>query len=315
MPPDTNTPSRQDEAARWFAAERAGAMLIEQKAEFEAWKQDPRNMAALEAMRELWDDLAILKGQEPAPRSAARPRQALAIAAALFVVAVGGLTGVLMLGHGGATIIATAIGQQETQSMPDGSLIAVNVASNVSYRVTEDERVVTLSEGEAAFTVRPDAAKPFVVRTGDWEIRAVGTTFNVRQRDGAANVAVSEGTVEVCRVTGSGREVVAVLNAGQLLALGADMERQLSAPVPVRPDQVAEWRMRVVTYEDASVEEVVEDFNRYFERKLTVEQQELLSRRVTIRLRVDDRERAIETLAGLLGARVFRSDQRDRLAV
>lgn len=315
MPPDTNTPSRQDEAARWFAAERAGVMLVEQKVAFEAWKQDPRNLAALEAMRELWDDLAILKGQEPGPRSAAWPRQALAIAAALLIVAIGGLTSVLMFGQGRATIIATAIGQQETQSMPDGSLIAVNVASNVSYRVTQDERVVTLSEGEAAFTVRPDVAKPFVVRTGDWEIRAIGTTFNVRQRDGAVNVAVSEGTVEVCRVTGSGREVVAVLSAGQLLALGAESGGGLSAPVPVRPDQVAEWRMRVVTYEDASVEEVVEDFNRYFERKLAVEQQELLSRRVTIRLRVDDRERAIETLAGLLGARIFRSDQRDRLEV
>lgn len=314
MPPDTNPPSRQDEAARWFAAERAGVMLVEQKAAFEAWKQDPRNLAALEAMRELWDDLAILKGQEPAPRSAAKPRHAIAIAAALLIVAVGGLTGVMMFGQGGATIIATAIGQQETQSMPDGSLIAVNVASNVSYRVTAGERVVTLSEGEAAFTVRPDAAKPFVVRTGDWEIRAVGTTFNVRQRNGTVNIAVSEGTVEVCRVTGSGREVVTVLSAGQLLALGAGIGGELSTPVAVPPDQVSEWRMRVVTYEDASVEEVVADFNRYFERKLTVGQQELLSRRVTIRLRVDDRERAIETLAGLLGARVVRSEDHDRLS-
>jgi ferric-dicitrate binding protein FerR (iron transport regulator) len=62
--------------------------------------------------------------------------------------------------------------------------------------------------------------------------------------------------------------------------------------------------MRIVTYEDVAVREVVDDFNRYFEQKLGVEGQSLLDRRVTIRLHVDDRTRAIETLASLLDARV-----------
>jgi len=315
MTSDTTKPGRQDEAARWFAAERAGAMLVGQRQEFDAWRADPRNQAALDAMRELWDDLAVLKASTPAARKPARRGLVRLAAAAAFVV-LGGAALSYLFSSGAGTTISTGIGQQEIQSMPDGSLIAVNVASSLSYRINQSERIVMLSDGEAAFTVKADPQKPFIVRTGDIEIRAIGTTFNVRQRGDGIEVAVSEGVVEVCRISaGGGVDVLSTLSAGQLIAIPPASQSTVAPalPVPVPPDRVAEWRMRVVTYEDASVEEVVEDFNRYFERKLRVERQDLLDRRVTIRLRVDDRERAIGTLASLLDASVGKRERIDYL--
>lgn len=315
MSSDGTKLSRQDQAANWFAAERAGVMLVEQRAEFETWKADPRNMAALDAMRELWDDLAVLKGRDPTP--AKRPKSRfLPVAAAVTVLVIGGLTAGSALFFQADTPIVTAEGQQKTQSMPDGSVIVVNVASAVSYNFTDTERRVTLSDGEAAFFVKPDPDKPFVVRVGDLEVRAVGTSFNVRQRDGVLQVSVSEGQVQLCRVTGAGEAVIANLSAGQLLQIPASMPAAAVTPAPasIPPSQVSEWRMRVVTYEDATVREVVEDFNRYFERKLIVSQPELLDRRVTVRLQVENREGAIETLAALLDVRVIRSKEGDSLS-
>lgn len=314
MSSDATKLSRQDQAARWFAAERAGVMLVEQRAEFDAWKADPRNLAALDAMRELWDDLAVLKGREPTP---AKRRFAwfLPLAAAGAVVLIGGITVASSILAPTDTPIVTAEGEQKTQSMPDGSVIAVNVASVVSYKFTEDERLVTLSDGEAAFSVKPDPDKPFVVRIGDLEVRAVGTSFNVRQRDGMLQVSVSEGQVQLCRAAGAGGGVIATLSAGQLLEVPASMPAAATAPAPasISSSQVAEWRMRVVTYEDATVREVVEDFNRYFERKLSVSEPALLKRQVTVRLQIENREGAIEILAALLGARVSRSQKEDIL--
>ncbi len=306
--------SRQDQAANWFAAERAGVMLVEQRAEFDAWKADPRNVAALEAMRELWNDLAVLKGRDPAP--AKRPvSRFLPLAAAVVVFVVGGLAAASLMLTPTDTPIVTADGQQKTQSMPDGSVVAVNVASTVSYKFTETQRLVTLSDGEAAFSVKPDPDKPFVVRVGDLEVRAVGTSFNVRRRDGVLQVSVSEGQVQLCRLTSSGESVVANVSAGQVLEIPASMPAAAKAPRPmaIQPSQVAEWRMRVVTYEDATVRELVEDFNRYFERKLLVAAPELLDRRVTVRLQVENREGAIETLAALLDVRVERKKEADSL--
>jgi transmembrane sensor len=310
-------PSRQDQAAAWFAAERAGLMLAEQRAEFDAWRADPRNEATLVAMRVLWDDLAVLKSN---PKPAARPsrkRIALPVAAALMLITVASIFAGARMIRFGDTSIETIAGQQKTQSTPDGSVIAVNVASNVAYRITAARRYVRLKDGEAAFMVKPDRARPFVVRVGDYEVRAIGTAFNVKQRDGAIQVAVSEGRVEICRLGVDGAPIgLTSLNAGQLLRFPASYSETgfTATPRMVAPEQVAEWRMRIVTYEDAPIRDVVEDFNRYFDQKLLVRQPELLARRVTIRLKVDDREQAIATLADLLDAHVLRTERGEVIA-
>lgn len=314
MASDPKTPSRQDQAAAWFAAERAGVMLVDQRAAFESWKADPRNQAALDAMRELWDDLAILKGNGPEPKRAP-PMRRRPIAAAAVGLFVAGILGASLLASRDAAI-TTIAGQQTIQSMPDGSVIAVNVASNLTYKITDTERHVTIKDGEASFSVRPDPDKPFVVRAGEFEIRAVGTAFNVRQRNGQLQIAVSEGQVEICKAGADGTQfVLASLVAGQVLEIPTAFSDTsvIPAPVSVPTEQVSEWRMRIVTYENATVREVVEDFNRYFERKLLVREGDLLERRVTIRLQVEDRERAIGTLAALLDAEVIANSGQDVL--
>lgn len=311
----SDKPSRQDEAADWFAAERAGIMLAEKRAEFDQWRRDPRNQAALDAMRDLWDDLAVLKAQRPAPARALWPSRAVMGAAAGIVLLVG--VSVAWMALASPARIETRPGQQATQSLPDGSLIAVNVASHVSYEIGEEQRVVTIDDGEAAFTVKADAARPFVVRAGDYEIRATGTAFNVRQRGGTIEVGVSEGKVEICSVLGpEAGETLASLMAGQMLRFPAAWSGdglRAAAPARVDPGHISEWRERVVTYEDASVREVIEDFNRYFDRKLLVEDRDLLDRRVTIRLEVEDRERAIELLAGMLELKVSETKRGEML--
>lgn len=309
-------PSRQDQAAAWFAAERAGVMLVEQRAEFDAWRADPRNQSALNAMYELWGDLAVLKAANPAaPKKVERPYAA--IAAALLLVVVGGALAAAQLMRPAGTTIQTVAGQQRTQSTPDGSVIAVNVASAVSYTINDAERSVRLGDGEASFSVKPDKSRPFVVRVGDYRVRAVGTAFNVKQRNGAIQVGVSEGKVDICRV-GAGGELIPLvsLGAGQLLQFPAAYSAATFATVPavVPAEQVSEWRMRIVTYEDVPVRDVVEDFNRYFAQKLEVKEPALLEKRVTIRLKVDNREQAIDTLAGLLDVRVVRTEKGEELA-
>jgi transmembrane sensor len=314
MSEDKAKPGRQDQAAAWFAAERAGLMLAEQRAEFDAWRADPRNEAALAAMRDLWDDMAVLKTKtSPAP---AKRRIVLPVAAALILIVLGGAFAARMIRFNDASI-QTIAGQQKTQSTPDGSVIAVNVASSVSYRITAASRVVRLKDGEAAFMVKPDPARPFVVRVGDYEVRAVGTAFNVKQRSGAIQIAVSEGKVQICRLGQDGLPMeLTSLSAGQLVRFPAKYSEAgfTATPREVAPGQVAEWRMRIVTYEDASVRDVLADFNRYFSKKLLIQQPELLGRRVTIRLKVDDREQAIETLAGLLDAHVVRTEGGEMLS-
>ena len=264
-------------------------------------------------MHELWGELAILKDAKSV-RKTVRTRNTRVMAAAVLLVSVG-VAGVAWAVFVRDTTIHTLAGEQQTRSLSDGSIIAVNVASNVSYRLSEARRFVRLDDGEAAFSVKTDAQRPFIVRTGGYDVRATGTAFNVRQRNGSIEVSVSQGRVEVCSAMDGNR--LAILSAGQFLRLPAAPSKGAGrslTPTAIPAAQISEWRMRVVTYEDAPVREVVADFNRYFDRKLHVDETSLADQRVTVRLQVDDRDRAIETLANLLNVHVQKTARGEKLA-
>ena len=191
------------------------------------------------------------------------------------------------------------------------------MVTKVAYRMRPHTRDVRLDDGEAVFFVRKDPSRPFLVRAGDYQIRAVGTAFNVRSRDHVVDVAVMDGVVSVRALSGpqAGREIARV-PAGRRLRL-EPVSYTASAPpiVMAAPIQgIAEWRLRVVDYEDASVGAVVEDLNRFFDRPIALDDQALAGRRVTLRLQVEDRERTVQTLAKLLGTQVRRGDGEDLLS-
>jgi transmembrane sensor len=61
---------KEEEAARWFAASRRGAMLHEERAKYDAWHSDPRNADRLAVFEAVWRDLtpaAALAESSPPP--------------------------------------------------------------------------------------------------------------------------------------------------------------------------------------------------------------------------------------------------------
>lgn len=298
---------RREEAAAWFAAQRRAVMSVEERAAFDAWRADPQNLAALNAMHEFWGEMSALKGVEPPMKSSsARPRRLAlggAVAACLLVGGLFASWAVQPLAFAETT--RTHVGEQRSQTLPDGSVVNLNVATRIDYRMHDRSRDVRLRDGQALFVVRKDPSRPFLVRAGDYEVRAVGTAFDVRVRDGATQVAVQEGIVLVTRLSGPHPGVVARLKAGERLDLrppAHDAEPAVAVVKPVPVQSVAEWRMRTISYEDASVAEVVRDLNRFFPQPIEIEDQSLAARRVTIRLQVADRESTVRTLNALLGA-------------
>lgn len=310
---------RREQAAAWFARQRRVAMSIEERAEFDAWRADPQNLAALNAMHELWGEMVGLKEARLRRAPARQPRRATAIVAASVALAAASLvTFSLVQPLAFAQSERTAIGEQRTKTLPDGSVVNLNVLTRIDYRMAARRRDVRLEDGQALFVVHKDAKRPFFVRAGNYEIRSVGTEFDVRLRDGAAEISVQEGIVLVRAVAGvRAGQVVARLLAGQKLDLPAASSADTTPPprletVPVQ--SIAEWRLRAVSYEDVSVGEVVTDLNRYFPRPIEIADPALARRRVTIRLQVSDREETLRTLSALLAARVSPGDDADVLA-
>ncbi len=285
VPPKT----ARDEAVKWFvrwsdAGEAAGAR---EQSRWIAWLQhSPEHVGEYFAVDDLcarlgesmavkdFDVAAWLeKGRAPVRElngaaAAAPPSRAQAAsrriaqqrwlrwsaAAALATVALG--TALFWQLYMAGDSYRTGIGEQKTVQLDDGSLLQLNTRSQARVKFDGRAREIEL-EGEALFTVAHDARRPFLVRTHDATVRALGTRFNVYEQEHTTRVAVLEGRV---RLTSAG--------SGQAFDLGAGEEARVTDGVyhkEPRPDVKAAtaWRDRTLVFERARLAEVAQEFNRY----------------------------------------------------
>jgi transmembrane sensor len=97
-------------------------------------------------------------------------------------------------------LYATAVGQQTTTELPDGSQIILNTNSQIRVDYSDRYRKVYLLQGEALFTVAESAARPFRVYAGTGRIQALGTAFSVYLDGADVEVMVTEGRVALASI-------------------------------------------------------------------------------------------------------------------
>jgi len=122
-------------------------------------------------------------------------RRLLAIAASLAGLAVGG--GGWTWFQLSAPLYATAVGEQRSIELADGSTVSMNSKSKIRVRYSKTERLVDLLEGQALFHVAKDSTHPFIVSACGTRVQAVGTQFDVYERRVGTTVTVLEGRVAV----------------------------------------------------------------------------------------------------------------------
>jgi transmembrane sensor len=108
---------------------------------------------------------------------------------------------------------STAVGQQSSIRLSDGTTMLLNAASNATVFYSMREREVYLARGEASFTVAHDADRPFLVRAGRrHRLQATGTRFDVRVvNPETVELIVAEGQVTVLYSAGDAPDTPAYL--------------------------------------------------------------------------------------------------------
>lgn len=278
------------EAAEWLVRRDHGLSAADRR-ELERWlAADPRHGKAWARLGETWRLLDAVPAERVALPSR-RGRRAwwaavpLAAAAALAVVFLPMKNGERAQPE--SRRAATAVGEWEVLTLADGSRVRLNTASEVTVDFSAAERRVTLLRGEASFEVTRDAARPFVVRAGEVDVRVVGTVFNVRQDARAVEVLVVEGRVEVdnAGATALAREERAraeprVLTAGQraTIARGAGEGARAASVAEVAPAESARalaWHHRQLEFSEEPLAKIAAEFNRYNTHRLVVADAEL----------------------------------------
>nr|WP_121272950.1 FecR family protein [Pedobacter schmidteae] len=97
--------------------------------------------------------------------------------------------------------LATSNGQMYSISLPDGSRVWLNAASELKYMTSliEDGRRVVNLKGEAYFEISRDHRHPFIVRSGGQEVEVLGTHFNINAYENEPYIATTllEGSIRL----------------------------------------------------------------------------------------------------------------------
>jgi transmembrane sensor len=289
-----------DEAAQWFVEFSCGDDDRNARRAFDAWlRKSPEHVRAYLEMFPLWQDASKVDAAQatsadalielaraggnvvPLERRIDRVRPVkqgrpwlIAAAAALLVFVIGAF--VWLQATRGMTY-ETGVGEQRAISLPDGSIVEINARSRVRVRYAEARRDVILLEGQALFKVEKDAARPFVVYSGDTRIRAVGTQFDVDRSRRGTVVTVLEGRVAV--IADPTQDVSTTLTpvlepaSGTFVSAGEQtIVRESARPraLPVNVEDATAWRERRLVFSGTPLTVVAEQFNRYNERRLLV---------------------------------------------
>ena len=227
---------------------------------------------------------------------------AIAASAVLALVAMPFLTGGRDL-----ETFQTRPGETRTIALNDGSRIELNGGTKIALD-RKDERFARLESGEAAFTIRHDAANPFLLLAGTSELVDVGTLFNVRSDAAGFEVAVAEGAVRY----NPDDEAVLIAAGNQLVVTANDARPVVSA---TEPGSVGSWRIGRLSYRNASISRIALDLSRAFGALVSVDPK-ISGRRFSGTIQID-REQGItmRKVENLLGVRATPNRDGWRLTV
>jgi len=169
---------------------------------------------------------------------------------------------------------SAGIGERRFVPLEDGSTIDLNTRSTVEVDITPHARRVTLLAGEAVFSVRHDAIRPFSVLSGGLVIRDVGTKFAVRLSSAATTVSVLEGRVAISAAeAGKGNVPPAIVDADHQVAItvsGTHFEVHVAAVTAADLARELAWRDGHLVLHGETLGQIVTEFNRYNRRQIEI---------------------------------------------
>lgn len=284
------------------------------QSELAAWlnwyETDARNKNAYEEVRALWQQAGrLVEGADPLPaelwldesapaRTARLPswdglaswasHRSVWAAATLSAVLLAVLIVLTTPSPSRPPTVAIAPNLVRPTYLPDGSRVDLAAKSSVTLQFTDKQRLLTMQQGAAYFTVAHNRERPFVVKAGKLYVRAVGTAFNIRNAGERVVVTVTEGSVAVYpeppqksgQAPGSRLQSADEPPAGAIrVGAGREVTWAATAPGPtiaaVDPSHALAWRQGRLDYLNEPLASAIADINRYSQRQILIRDAEV----------------------------------------
>ncbi|EIU7178416.1 FecR family protein [Pseudomonas aeruginosa] len=303
------------ETASWLLLMQEGPLAPAQQAELESWRsRSPEHQRAWRRAERLLANIGSLP-PALARRALERPsgsgRRAVLRGLALLL---GGAPLVWwgwraqVWRDGSGADYLTAVGERRDLVLEDGSQVEMNTDSALDVRYDAGQRLLRLYRGEIYLRTaadRREPPRPFLVRTEQGLMRALGTAFSVRREGAETVLAVYEGAVQVRPEGAASAADGRVIEAGQRVRF----DRQRIGPVESASEAALAWRQGLLVADDMPLRQWAGELMRYGGESIECEPS-LDPLRVSGTFPVDDLPLALAMLAQTHGLRLVHQGRR-----
>ena len=156
-------------------------------------------------------------------------------------------------------------------TLPDGSNIALNKNSNITYpeQFAKNERRVKL-EGEAFFNVEHNKEQPFIIEANNAYVKVLGTSFNVKAYENSEiEVIVTEGLVQLFTVDSQTNDTTSLLlKAGEKGKISTENRKPIHVAENI-PDELF-WMDYTLIFNDTDLKKVFSLLENYYNVEIEV---------------------------------------------
>jgi len=150
-------------------------------------------------------------------------------------------------------------GQRLTFILPDSSTVILNSGSEVKYSSDFGEQRAIWLVGEAFFKVTKNVNAPFVVHTNDFNVKVLGTEFNINSNTIDQTVSLAKGKVNIV-FKESKDEINLIPN--EELVWNAKTKVVIKRNFDV--NKVAAWKDNILFLDDEKFEDAIPKINRFY---------------------------------------------------
>lgn len=176
-------------------------------------------------------------------------------------------------------------GQRANITLSDGTKVWVNALSTLIFpsEFNDDNREVKLI-GEGYFDVTPDTHHPFIVHTQKYNIKVLGTKFNVSSypQTNYFETSLIEGSVEILDSTNNAQ---ALLQPGTKVTAYNNGKLEKSR---IDNYDYYLWKDGLICFDEITIEELFNKLEIYYDIQIIVQKKSIINKTFTGKLRICD---------------------------
>lgn len=160
--------------------------------------------------------------------------------------------------------------------LSDGTEVFLNSDSRLAYPTVfkDKERIVSL-EGEAYFKVSKDVEHPFIVKSGNVQVRVLGTEFNVRSYSSAdVRVTLINGKVAVSDTCGTHTVEMKPGQSAQLTSNGTFAVNEVDI------ESFLYWKEGYFYFDDVTLVDMMKEIGRWYNIDIEFRNSEIMELRM-----------------------------------